>query len=268
MGIKSKDTTKKIDSIRKKTFGGKYALDLKLIEYGKSYSPIEFLSNPTGQNVYLYLTQFVYALVNDYFRSGTKQIKVLDWGCGKGHASFLMKKLGLNVMSADIIKELTPHWDSSFSDISPILQNEPIDIIPLEHDWILPFEDCSIDVVCSFGVWEHVKDDFNSLLEIRRILKTDGLFICFFLPYHFSWRQRMLKMGGYEYHERLYTKNKVKQKLQKANFHLLKIWHRQLFPKYKIIYPKYLFFERVDQFLCEYTPLKFLSTSIEFIARK
>jgi hypothetical protein len=49
---------------------------------------------------------------------------------------------------------------------------------------------------------------------------------------------------------------------------VMDIWHRQLFPKISIRYPKYGWFESADQFLAAYTPLKYLATNIEFVARK
>jgi hypothetical protein len=51
-------------------------------------------------------------------------------------------------------------------------------------------------------------------------------------------------------------------------FEVIDIWHRQLFPKNSINYPIYQAFEKVDQFLTENTPLKYLATNIEFVAVK
>ena len=49
--------------------------------------------------------------------------------------------------------------------------------IELKHDYILPFNDSEFDVILSFGVLENVPNDLGSLCEIRRVLKTNGLFL-------------------------------------------------------------------------------------------
>jgi hypothetical protein len=54
--------------------------------------------------------------------------------------------------------------------------------------------------------------------------------------------------------------------LARAGFHVLDIWHRQLFLKNSVRYPFYRFFEALDQGLVQYTPLKYFATNIEFVA--
>jgi hypothetical protein len=86
---------------------------------------------------------------------------VLDWGCGKCQVSYLLKKKGVAVASCDI--ETTEHTDSVFGQYTP--------------------------------------NDKASLVEINRILKTNGLFFCFWLPYKYSWRTKILYMKGNYYHD-------------------------------------------------------------------
>jgi len=41
----------------------------------------------------------------------------------------------------------------------------------------LPYKDEYFDSVLALGVWEHLRSDFESLIEINRVLKFEGMFI-------------------------------------------------------------------------------------------
>lgn len=73
----------------------------------------------------------------------------------------------------------------------------------------LPFEDCSFDAVWSITVLEHIPDPNKALLEMRRVLKDNGLlflkpawncrpWICEGIPVRpyasLSWRQKWIKL--------------------------------------------------------------------------
>jgi SAM-dependent methyltransferase len=194
-----------------------------------------------------------------------QSIKILDWGCGKGHVSYWLKKRNLNFVSCDVSNTGA---SSAFIINSPIITSANINIVELKHEYILPFDDSSFDVVLSFGVLEHVSDDLESLREIRRILKTNGLFFCFYLPYKFSYTQNIQHLLGHWYHNKLYSKKMVKELLIKSELNLLDIWHRALFPKISFVPPFYETIEKLDNWLCNYSLLKYFATNIEFVAYK
>lgn len=223
-----------------------------------------FLRNAACQNIYLYLTSYVKAFSEFWFKKSLSNLMILDWGCGKGHISYLMREMGAQITSCDV----RGTNDSSFGQNTPIIEKASINVVPLEHPYILPFKDTSFDIVLSFGVLEHVPNHFESLQEIYRILKPSGLLFCFFLPYHFSWTQRLAHLRGDFYHDRLYSKNMVKELLKRSELELIDIWHRQLLPKNSISYGNYRTFEFIDQWLTENTILKFTATNIEFVACK
>ncbi|MEM1394736.1 MAG: class I SAM-dependent methyltransferase [Cyanobacteria bacterium P01_A01_bin.80] len=223
-----------------------------------------FLRNAACQNIYLYLTNYVKAFSEYWFKKSLSELKILDWGCGKGHISYLMREMGAQIASCDV----RGADDSSFGQNTPIIEKASINVVFLEHPYILPFKDASFDIVLSFGVLEHVPSHLASLQEINRILKPSGLLFCFFLPYSFSWTQRLAHLRGDFYHDRLYSKKMVKELLNKSRLELLDIWHRQLLPKNSISYSNYRTFEFIDQWLTEYTPLKYTATNIEFVACK
>lgn len=255
---------KKEQETRKYLLRQHYPLDYQLIEIARKYTSHSFLENPTGQNVFQYLTHLVVKFSEEYFEKTFGELQVVDWGCGKGHVTYLLKKLGGNILSCD--RQFGN--DSAFGQETPILEANQVDVLPLSHDYIMPFKSSSIDVFLSFGVLEHVSDDSKSMKEISRVLRKGGLFFCFNLPYFFSWTQRLSHLRGNYYHDKLYTKVEVKKLVKENKLEIIDIWHRQLFPKNSVRYPAYRIFEKVDQLLTEHTLLKFLATNIEFIAKK
>jgi SAM-dependent methyltransferase len=95
---------------------------------------------------------------------------------GKGHVSYWLKKNKLDFISCDVSNTGVT---SAFVINSPIISTENINVVELKHEYILPFDNSSFDVVLSFGVLEHVPNDLESLKEIYRILKKNGLFFLF-----------------------------------------------------------------------------------------
>lgn len=254
----------KLIALRRAHFQKDLHLNQQLIDLVRHTDSHAFLKNPASQNIYLYLTDYVRAFSEYWFEKSSTTLRVLDWGCGKGHISFLMREMGVQITSCDV----GGTDDSAFGQITPIIEKASLKVVPLEHPYLLPFCDASFDVVLSFGVLEHVPNHLASLCEIHRVLKPSGIFFCFFLPHYFSWTQRLAHLRGDFYHDRLYTRKMVKDLLKQSNFELLDLWYRQLFPKNRISYSNYHVFESVDLWLTENSPLKYTATNIEFVAFK
>ena len=257
-----------LSMLRNQAFSASYQLPDELINVAKLESSHYFLTNPTALICYLYLVDYVDRIVKVKF-SEKQKIRILDWGCGKGHISYLLKNVlkNVDVTSCDVSEESAKD-DSTFGQKTPIIETFQIEVIPLLHEYILPFEDESFDIVLSIGVLEHVPSDAESLKEINRVLTSGGLFFCAFLPYTYSWTQKIAHMMGNNYHDRLYDWGIVKSLLSDSHFKLLDKWHRSFFPKNNFQFPMYRKFESLDQFICENTPLKHLATNIEFVAEK
>jgi SAM-dependent methyltransferase len=251
--------------LRRQCFAARVPLDDRLMELGRKTSSHFFLANPASHNAYLFLLHYLKAFSEAQLKKKPCCLRILDWGCGKGHCTYLLRNLGFKVVSCDIERGAD---DSAFTRETPIIAAENIEVIPLKDTVKLPFESESFDIVLSMGVLEHVEDDLRSLREVNRILRAGGLFFCFFLPFVGSWTQYVLRSRGDNYHDRLYTKSKVNALLKETGFELLDFWHRQLFPKNSVNYPAFHAFEYVDQALVRFTPLRYLATNIEFVASR
>jgi len=251
--------------LRKKLFFDEFELDLELIQnLDPKDKEFDFLRNPVVQNIYNYQISYILNFSKEWFKK--QSFDILDWGCGKGYVSYLLKKnRNINITSCDVVNTGVT---SAFGSNSPIFSLGNINVIELEHDYILPFDNSTFDVVLSFGVLEHVPNDLESLREIKRILKPNGLFFCFYLPYKLSYTQNIQHMKGEWYHKILYWKKDVKKLLGKSDLSLLDIWHRALLPKISFVPPFYHKIEKIDNWFCNYTILKYIATNIEFVAYK
>ncbi|GEM_PF-2914595 len=103
---------------------------------GGNFAFHSFLANPSGQYLYVYLTRFVKALAEKQLGCAFSDLTVLDWGCGKGHVSKLIRDLGpKRIESCDI---LSKRGDSAFGQDVPLIKKFGIQVRPLEHEYILP----------------------------------------------------------------------------------------------------------------------------------
>jgi SAM-dependent methyltransferase len=225
-----------------------------------------FLENPASQNVYLHSVEFVQAFSEHFFQRPISELAIMDWGCGKGHVSFLLRRRGASVTSCDYHAKEQMDDDSAFGQDTPIIEGAGIPVERLEDPVRLPYFDGVFDVALSFGVLEHVENDLESLKEIRRVLRPGGIFFCFCLPNFLSWTKGMARLLGDTYHDRLYSKRFAEHLVTATGYKLIDIWHRQLFPKNRVHYPMYGLFESLDQSLVRFTPLKYFATFIEFVA--
>jgi SAM-dependent methyltransferase len=252
--------------LRTEIFSKEWGLDEEIRAIAATLPSHSFLDNPAGQYVYVYLTQFVKALSEQYFECSFSNLSVLDWGCGKGHVSKMLQDFGpKHLDSCDV---LSNKGDSALGQDTPIIKQFGIQVKPLEHESVLPYDDATFDVLLSVGVLEHVPNDRASLAEITRVLKPGGIFFCFCLPTKLSWTQKISHLRGNKYHDRLYSASLVKEMLKASGLKLIDLWYRAILPKNSVHYPNYRLFEKIDQFLTENTPLRYFATNVEFVSVK
>lgn len=220
-----------------------------------------FLGGNT-QLVYQRQIRFVADAAASLLNKAPGELNVLDWGCGKGHISYLLRRAGFRVTACDVAAHAD---DSAFGQATPIIAEQQIEVVPLVDNVTLPFADAHFDVVLSMGVLEHVQDDAASLRELRRVVKSGGLCLIFFLPYTLSWTQRLAHARADRYHDHLYSRAQVRSLAAAAHFRVLRVAHGQLFPKNSVSLRAAAVLEPIDRWLCRYTPLRFLATNLEVV---
>ncbi|MEA3494396.1 MAG: class I SAM-dependent methyltransferase [Candidatus Margulisiibacteriota bacterium] len=209
---------------------------------------------------------FRYIKDADKIKDQLKTGKILDWGCGLGQMSYLLKNRGFDVISYDIDQNGRKFLDRIGQTL--ILAEDPVK---------MPFPDGSFEAVLSSGVLEHVPDHLASIKEISRILKDNGYLIIFRLPNRYSYIEfvsDLLRRGD---HPVKYSVSEIKQILDKEGFNLVDIRYKSFFPHnlkgfpgmVRKLYHKCDFILGKIDSLFENIPLiNKLSTNIEIIARK
>jgi len=192
--------------------------------------------------------------------------KILDWGCGLGHMSFLLKQHQFSVTSYDVA-------DSGRDFLSKIGQK-----LILADDAIkLPFPNAEFDAVLSSGVLEHVPQPDGSLQEIDRVLKPKGYLFIFRLPNKYSYLEFISDRLGRGDHAVKYTPKGIRTMLDRVGFEVLDL-HYQGFLPYNLkgfpavirkIYHRFDALQsNLDSFLAILPLINMLCTNIELVARK
>ncbi|MEN2489816.1 class I SAM-dependent methyltransferase [Flavobacterium sp. B11] len=106
-----------------------------------------------------------YAIVSDYITGKV----VLDIACGEGYGSNLMAKNASFVYGVDIDVDTIDKAKSKYQKENLEFRIGRADKIPLESN--------SIDVVVSFETLEHHDKHQEMMVEVKRVLRKDGLLI-------------------------------------------------------------------------------------------
>lgn len=108
--------------------------------------------------------------IPELLKKFSKGKKALDYGCGAGRSTMYLKKLGFNAVGVDISQDmLAQAWSNDKNgEYHHIMSGS------------LPFDNESFDVVFSSYVFLEVsslKEIKNILLEMKRVLKKDGIIV-------------------------------------------------------------------------------------------
>lgn len=167
-----------------------------------------------------------YRLMADEMRAVARGGRLLDWGCGYGHMSYLLRRRGFQVTGLTV-----PDQNNLSDSWSLLVREQGLEVVVAEDDVALPFEDGSFDCVLSCGVLEHVEDEAGSLREIGRVLRPGGFFFVYQLPNWLSvveWlSERLLGVA----HERRYRLRDAARLLTEAGFSVRSRRHGSMIPK-------------------------------------
>ena len=116
--------------------------------------------------------------------------RVLDWGCGAGQVTSLLRARGLDVTAYDWrpgVPEPVVRPLEHYPEVRAHISSEPVK---------LPFDDRSFDAVLSCGVLEHVHDPDGSLEELKRVLAPGGTFYVYKLPNRSSYLEAIARVAN------------------------------------------------------------------------
>ena len=156
--------------------------------------------------------------------------RMLDWGCGFGQMTALLRERGLDVDAFDFRPEAPesgPLALAKYPEITAYIEtSDPVR---------LPYEDGRYDAVLSCGVLEHVGDPGGSLEEIKRILVPGGTFYVYKLPNSRSYLEAIAKRTGLYYHgawpdDRVYDLAGARALLELRGFHVAEARLANLLP--------------------------------------
>ena len=118
---------------------------------------------------------------------------VLDWGCGWGQMTALLRERGVDARPYDYREGTAVHEIAleRFPGLTATVSGEPV---------ALPYPDGCFGSVLSCGVLEHVQDPGASLEEIHRVLEPGGRLFVYKLPNRLSYLEAIARRLGWYYH--------------------------------------------------------------------
>ncbi len=156
---------------------------------------------------------------------------VLDWGCGYGQLTYLLRRRGFQVTAFDI-------GEPGKTTLPDIPLCHELEVVYTTHPTDLPFTEKNFDVVISCGVLEHVDEfsqpgnEMKSLHEIARVLGPGGHLLIYQLPQRYAWQEAIIRRLHLGYaHPRRYTASEITKMLQQTGYSVQRIRRANLIPK-------------------------------------
>jgi SAM-dependent methyltransferase len=156
--------------------------------------------------------------------------RVLDWGCGFGYMTALLRERGLDVDAFDF------RPDADTTGLRPLVRFPEIEVYIENKDPVrLPFDSGRFDAVLSCGVLEHVSDPDGSLEELKRVLSPGGTLYVFKLPNRRSYLEAIAKRAGLYYHgawpdDRVYVIQDARELIERHGYRVTEARLANLLP--------------------------------------
>jgi SAM-dependent methyltransferase len=190
-----------------------------------------------------------------------KEGTVLDWGCNHAPDSCLLR--------ATYGQRLQLHGcDFGKSDRYSVFRKfAGLSFKQLDDNIQLPYEPDTFDVVIGSGVLEHTAMDYESLKQLYKILKPEGVLIISSLPYSHSIREWARPV-----HQRQYSMREAKQLLKRSGFNPVLADYHMFFWENLIAKAGIERWNRWNllgsRFLYHVLPLHLICDTLRFVARK
>ena len=150
--------------------------------------------------------KIIYNLIKQYRLSSSKDIKILDTGCGTGMLLKELETLGvcygidISQMAVDFCKK------------------RGIGNVQIADTANIPYSENTFDIVIALDVIEHIKDDEEALKEIYRVLKPQGMAIIAVPAFMFLWGVTDV----ISHHYRRYTLSELRKKIENRRFSIIR----------------------------------------------
>jgi 2-polyprenyl-6-hydroxyphenyl methylase/3-demethylubiquinone-9 3-methyltransferase len=205
--------------------------------------------------------------------AGDRPVRLLDWGCGAGQMTALLRGRGLDVTAYDYLpglEEPVVRALEHYPEVEAHLSSEPV---------ALPFEDGTFDAVLSCGVLEHVQDPDASLEELKRVLEPGGTLYVYKLPNKTSYLEAIARTAnrlgagiyyhGFEPYDRIYTERSARALLERHGYRVRELGLANMLPltlpgRLAQRYAELIW--RLNGMLSKVPGLRRLATTVELVA--
>ncbi len=186
---------------------------------------------------------------------------ILDWGCNHAPDSCLLRARfgdryqlhGCDFRPAGCFRAFHEYAGLTFAALSDVVR--------------LPYPDAAFDAVIGSGTLEHTAMDYESLKELYRVLRPDGVLVVTYLPNRLSvqeWLRRTLRKPGA--HHRLYGLAEASEWLKRSGFLPVAAEHQAFF--WDAVREGLKLPPPLVRLLRRSLPVHLFSSTLRFVARK